>query len=151
MLFSFILKKGKIFNIPFAHVRKEYIAQTGGQLKERLSIYRQHIRQPEHEKIEVERHLRTKLTLDISSTRYLEQIPLSIKLIFRLKNHSVFENFSRALGNSRFQRSSCKLFKINLLLLHSNYMLKLFTRISWISPTSKGPRKIVEILNANMS
>ena len=38
---------------------KEYIGQTGGQLKERLSIYRQHIRQPEYEKIKVERHLRT--------------------------------------------------------------------------------------------
>ena len=36
---------------------KEYVGQTGGQLKERLSIYGQHIRQPEHEKIEVERHL----------------------------------------------------------------------------------------------
>ena len=33
--------------------------QTGGRLKERLSKYRRHIRQPEYEKIEVERHLRT--------------------------------------------------------------------------------------------
>ena len=33
--------------------------QTGGHLTERLSIYRQHIRQPEYEKIEVERHLQT--------------------------------------------------------------------------------------------
>ena len=39
--------------------KKEYIGQTGGQLKERISIYRQHIRQPEYEKIEFERHLRT--------------------------------------------------------------------------------------------
>ena len=38
---------------------KEYIGQTGGQLKERISIYRQHIRQPKYEKIEFERHLRT--------------------------------------------------------------------------------------------
>ena len=38
---------------------KEYIGQTGGQLKERLSIYRQHIRQPEYKKIEVEKHLGT--------------------------------------------------------------------------------------------
>ena len=30
-------------------------------------------------------------------------------------------------------------------------MLKLFARISWISPTSKGPRKMVQILNANTS
>ena len=33
--------------------------QTGGHLTERLSIYRQDIRQPEYEKIEVERHLQT--------------------------------------------------------------------------------------------
>ena len=46
-------------NIPYCGCNKEYIGQTGGQLKERLSIYRQHIRQPEYEKIEVERHLRT--------------------------------------------------------------------------------------------
>ena len=38
---------------------EKYIGQTGGQLKERLSIYRQDIRQPGYEKIEVERHLRT--------------------------------------------------------------------------------------------
>ena len=38
---------------------KEYIGQTRVQLKERLTIYRQHIRQPEYEKIEVEMHLRT--------------------------------------------------------------------------------------------
>ena len=38
---------------------KEYIGHTGGQLKERVSIYRQHIRQHKYEKIEVERHLRT--------------------------------------------------------------------------------------------
>ena len=29
---------------------KEYIGQTGGQLKERLIVYRQHIRQPEYDK-----------------------------------------------------------------------------------------------------
>ena len=38
---------------------KEYIRQTGGHLKERLSIYRQHIPQPELKKIEVKKHLRT--------------------------------------------------------------------------------------------
>ena len=37
---------------------KEYIRQTGGHLKERLSIYRQHIPQPEFKKIEVKKHLR---------------------------------------------------------------------------------------------
>ena len=39
---------------------EKYIGQTGDQLKERLSIYRQDIRQPGYEKIEVERHLRTR-------------------------------------------------------------------------------------------
>ena len=38
---------------------KEYIRKNRGQLKERLSRYRQHIPQPEYEKLEVERHLRT--------------------------------------------------------------------------------------------
>ena len=38
---------------------KEYIGHTGGKLKERLNIYRQHIRQPEYGKIEVKRHLQT--------------------------------------------------------------------------------------------
>ena len=35
----------------------------------------------------------TKLAIDISSTRFLEQIPLAPKLIFGLKNHSVFRIF----------------------------------------------------------
>ena len=48
-----------IYVIICSSCNKEYIGQTRGQLKERLSIYRQHIRQPEYEKIEVERHLRT--------------------------------------------------------------------------------------------
>ena len=48
-----------IYVIICSGCNKEYIGKTGGQLKERLSIYRQHIRQPENEKIEVERHLRT--------------------------------------------------------------------------------------------
>ena len=39
--------------------KDEYIGQSGQQHKERLSIYRDHIRQPEYEKTEVERHLRT--------------------------------------------------------------------------------------------
>ena len=47
-----------IYVIVCSCCNKEYIGQTGGQLKERLSIYRQYIRQPEYEKIEVERHLR---------------------------------------------------------------------------------------------
>ena len=48
-----------IYVIICSSCNKEYIGQTRGQLKERLSIYRQHIRQPEYEKIEVKRHLRT--------------------------------------------------------------------------------------------
>ena len=46
-----------IYVIICSNCNKEYIGQTGGRLKERL--YRQHIWQPEYEKIEVERHLRT--------------------------------------------------------------------------------------------
>ena len=38
---------------------KEYTGQTVGQLKERLTIYSQDIRQAEYEKIEVKIHLRT--------------------------------------------------------------------------------------------
>ena len=48
-----------IYVIICSGCNKEYIGQTGGQLNERLSIYRQHIQQPEYQKIEVERHLRT--------------------------------------------------------------------------------------------
>ena len=48
-----------IYVIICSGCNKEYIGQTGGQLKERLSIYREHIQQSEYEKIEVERHLRT--------------------------------------------------------------------------------------------
>ena len=48
-----------IYVIICSGCNKEYIGQTVGQLKERLSIYRQHIPQPESEKIEVERYLGT--------------------------------------------------------------------------------------------
>ena len=48
-----------IYVIICSGCKKEYIGQTGGQLKERLSIYRQQIRQPEYEKIEVKRYLWT--------------------------------------------------------------------------------------------
>ena len=48
-----------IYVIIYNDCNKEYIGQIGGQLKERLSIYKQYIRQPEYEKIEVEKHLRT--------------------------------------------------------------------------------------------
>ena len=42
--------------------KKEYIGETGigdSKLRDRVRIYRQHIRQPEHEKLKVEKHLRT--------------------------------------------------------------------------------------------
>ena len=41
--------------------KEEYIGQTGigdSKLRDRVRIYRQHIRQPEHEKLKVEKHLR---------------------------------------------------------------------------------------------
>lgn len=37
---------------------EEYIGETGCTLKERLNIYRQHIRQPEYQQIKAEEHLR---------------------------------------------------------------------------------------------
>ena len=49
-----------IYVIVCSRCNKEYIGNTGGQLKERLDICKQHIRQPEYEKKEVERHLRTR-------------------------------------------------------------------------------------------
>ena len=59
----FVLKSNFNWNLPTYCIcsgrNKEYTGQIGRQLKERLSINRQHIRQPEYEKIEVERHLRT--------------------------------------------------------------------------------------------
>ena len=41
--------------------KEEYIGETGigdSKLRDRVRIYRQHIRQPEHEKLKVEKHLR---------------------------------------------------------------------------------------------
>ena len=42
--------------------KEEYIDETGigdSKIRDRVRIYRQHIRQREHEKIKVEKHLRT--------------------------------------------------------------------------------------------
>ena len=42
--------------------KEEYIGKTGigdSELRDRVRIYRHHIRQPEHEKVRVEKHLRT--------------------------------------------------------------------------------------------
>ena len=41
-------------------MQEEYIGQTQTMLKERLNTYRQHIRQPELQQIEVEGHIRTR-------------------------------------------------------------------------------------------
>ena len=38
--------------------QEEYIGETGCLVKERISVYRQHIRQPQYEQIKVEEHLR---------------------------------------------------------------------------------------------
>ena len=38
---------------------KEYERETGCLVKERINIYRQHIRQPQHQQLAVEGHLRT--------------------------------------------------------------------------------------------
>ena len=42
--------------------KEEYIGETGSgdsKPRDRVRTYRQHVRQPEHEKLKVERHLRT--------------------------------------------------------------------------------------------
>ena len=39
--------------------KEEYIGETGSLVKERMSIFRQHIRQPQYQKLAVEKHLRT--------------------------------------------------------------------------------------------
>ena len=38
---------------------EEYIGETGCLKKERLNIYRQHIRQPQYQQLAAEEHLRT--------------------------------------------------------------------------------------------
>ena len=39
--------------------KEEYIGQTGTTLKDRVSTYKQHIKQPQYQQIKVEEHLRT--------------------------------------------------------------------------------------------
>ena len=51
--------KNLIYVIICSGCNKEYIGQTQTMLKERLSIYRQHIRQPQYQMIKAEGHLRT--------------------------------------------------------------------------------------------
>ena len=51
-----------IYVVIFPTCKEVYIGETGigdSKLRYRVRIYRQHIRQPEHEKLKVEEHLRT--------------------------------------------------------------------------------------------
>ena len=66
---KFILKnrmtcdsKNLIYVVTCSTCQEEYIGETGigeTKLRDRVRIYRQHIRQPEYEKLKVEKHLRT--------------------------------------------------------------------------------------------
>ena len=51
--------KNLIYVVICSGCKEEYIGQTQTMLKERLNTYRQHIRQPELQQINVEGHIRT--------------------------------------------------------------------------------------------
>ena len=51
--------KNLIYVVIGSGCKEEYIGQTQTMLKERLNIYRQHIRQPQLQQIDVEGHIRT--------------------------------------------------------------------------------------------
>ena len=51
--------KNLIYVVIYSGCKEEYIGQTQTMLKERLNAYRQHIRQPELQQIDVEGHIRT--------------------------------------------------------------------------------------------
>ena len=51
--------KNLIYVVIFSGCKEEYIRQTQTMLKERLNTYRQHIRQPELQQIDIEGHVRT--------------------------------------------------------------------------------------------
>ena len=51
--------KNLIYVVICSGCKEEYIGQTQTMLKERLNTYRQHIRQPELQQIDVEGHIRT--------------------------------------------------------------------------------------------
>ena len=51
--------KNLIYLVICSGCKEEYIEQTQTVLKERLNAYRQHIRQPELQQIDVEGHIRT--------------------------------------------------------------------------------------------
>ena len=50
--------KNLIYVVICETCKEEYIGETGCTVKQRLNIYRQHIRQPEYQQIDVEEHLR---------------------------------------------------------------------------------------------
>ena len=54
--------KNLIYVVICPTCKEEYIGETGigdSKLRDRVRVYRQHIRQPEYEKLKVEKHLRT--------------------------------------------------------------------------------------------
>ena len=51
--------KAVIYVVICQGCKEKYIEETGCLAKERINIYRQHIRQPQYEQLAVEEHLRT--------------------------------------------------------------------------------------------
>ena len=54
--------KNLIYVVIYPACKEECLDETGtgdSKLRDRVRIYRQHIRQPEHEKLKVEKHLKT--------------------------------------------------------------------------------------------
>ena len=51
--------KAVIYVVICQGCKEEYIGETGCLVKERINIYRQHIRQPQYQQLAVEEHLRT--------------------------------------------------------------------------------------------
>ena len=56
---SFNCESSNLIYVVTCQGRKEYIKETGCLVKERINIYRKHIRQPEYQQLVVEEHLRT--------------------------------------------------------------------------------------------
>ena len=60
----FLLKNSLNYECNLIHViicqgcKEEYIGETGYLVKERINIYRKHIRQPQYQQLAVEEHLR---------------------------------------------------------------------------------------------
>ena len=51
--------KAVIYAVICQGCKEEYVGETSCLVKERLNIYRQHIRQPQYQQLAVEEHLRT--------------------------------------------------------------------------------------------